>query len=94
MRGLTLTLINGISRHSHGVKGFWFDDFRIRSLLFANDVVLLASTVRLQEILPQVEQFKYLEVLFTSEGRMMRKRAEPKGSRSPFLASPMVMIFG
>ncbi|TWW64273.1 hypothetical protein D4764_03G0012810 [Takifugu flavidus] len=51
---------------------------------FADDVVLLASSARhgsqpekvecllrvKEEILPQVEEFKYLGVLFTSEGRM------------------------
>ena len=100
-----------ISRHSQGVEGVRFGDLRIRSLLFADDVVLLASSDRdLQlsldqfaaeceaagmristsksesmvlnrkrvectlrvgdEILPQVEEFKYLG--FTSEGRMER----------------------
>ncbi|TWW77601.1 hypothetical protein D4764_12G0009910 [Takifugu flavidus] len=91
-----------------------FGDLRIRSLLFADDVVLLASSacdlqlsldrfataceaagmkistskseamvlnrkkveclLRVkEEILPQVEEFKYLGVLFTSEGRMERE---------------------
>ena len=100
-----------ISRCSQGVEGVQFGDLRIRSLLFADDVVLLASSGRdLQlslerfaaeceaagmristsksetmvlswkrvecplrvgnEILPQVEEFKYLGVLFTSEGQM------------------------
>ena len=100
-----------ISRRSQGVEGVQFGDLRIGSLLFADDVVLLASSGRdLQlslerfaaeceatgmriststsetmvlswkrvecslrvgnEILPQVEEFKYLWVLFTSEGRM------------------------
>ena len=97
-----------ISRHSQGVEGVRFGDLRIGSLLFADDVVLLASSDRdLQlsldrftaecevagmristsksesmvlnqkrvedEILPQVEEFKYLVVLFTSEGRMERE---------------------
>ena len=103
-----------ISRRSQGVEGFRFDDLRITPLLFADDVVLLASSSRdLQlsldrfaaeceaagmristsksesmvlsrkrvecplrvrdEILPQVEEFKYLGVLFTSEGRMERE---------------------
>ena len=89
-------------------------DLRIGSLLFADDVVLLASSGRDlrpslerfaakceaagmristsksetmvlswkrvecplrvgNEILPQVEEFKYLGVLFTSEGRMERE---------------------
>ncbi|TWW64209.1 hypothetical protein D4764_03G0012170 [Takifugu flavidus] len=91
-----------------------FGDLRIGSLLFADDVVLLASSARdlqlsldrfaaaceaagmkistskseamvlnrkkvecllrvQEEILPQVEDFKYLGVLFTSEGRMERE---------------------
>ncbi|KAK0146656.1 putative uncharacterized transposon-derived protein F52C9.6 [Merluccius polli] len=103
-----------ISRHSQGVEGVRFGDLRIGSLLFADDVVLMASSDRdLQlsldrfaaeceavgmristsksesmvlnrkrvectlrvgdEILPQVEEFKYLGVLFTSEGRMERE---------------------
>ncbi|KAK0131008.1 Retrovirus-related Pol polyprotein from type-1 retrotransposable element R2 [Merluccius polli] len=103
-----------ISRHSQGVEGVRFGDLRIGSLLFADDVVLLASSDRdLQlsldrfaaeceaagmristsksesmvlnrkrvectlrvgdETLPQVEEFKYLGVLFTSEGRMERE---------------------
>ncbi|KAK3507901.1 hypothetical protein QTP70_002530 [Hemibagrus guttatus] len=100
-----------ISRRSQGLEGVWFGDHRISSLLFADDVVLLApSSLDLQhalrhfaveceaagrrvstskseamvldrkkvactiqvggEFLPQVEEFKYLGVLFTSEGRM------------------------
>ena len=102
------------SRRSQGVEGVRFGDLRIGSLLFADDVVLLASSGRdLQlsleqfaaeceaarmrigtsksetmvlsrkrvecslrvgnEILPQVEEFKYLGVLFTSEGRLERE---------------------
>ncbi|TWW71606.1 hypothetical protein D4764_16G0001030 [Takifugu flavidus] len=100
-----------ISRCSHGVEGVRFGDLRIGSRLFADDVVLLASSARdlqrsldrfaaackaagmkistskseamvlnwkkvecllqvKEEILLQVEEFKYLGVLFTSEGRM------------------------
>ncbi|TWW63998.1 hypothetical protein D4764_03G0010060 [Takifugu flavidus] len=86
-----------ISRCSPGVEGVRFGDLRIGSLLFADDVVLLASSARdlqlsldrfaaaceaagmkistskseaMEEILPQVEEFKYLGILFTSEGRM------------------------
>ncbi|KAK0133573.1 putative uncharacterized transposon-derived protein F52C9.6 [Merluccius polli] len=95
-----------VDRHSQGVEGVRFGDLRIGSLLFADDVVLLASSDRdLQpsldwfaaeckaagmrvstsksesmvfnwkrvectlrvgdEILPQVEEFKYLGVLLT-----------------------------
>ncbi|KAK3564604.1 hypothetical protein QTP86_023765, partial [Hemibagrus guttatus] len=100
-----------ISRRSQGLEGVRFGDHRISSLIFADDVVLLApSSLDLQhalgcfaaeceaagmrvstskseamvldwkkvactlqvggEVLPQVEEFKYLMVLFTSEGRM------------------------
>ncbi|KAK3556314.1 hypothetical protein QTP70_007118 [Hemibagrus guttatus] len=100
-----------ISRRSQGLEGVRFGDHRISSLIFADDVVLLApSSLDLQhalghfaaecevagmrvstskseamvldqkkvactlqvggEVLPQVEEFKYLGVLFTSEGRM------------------------
>ncbi|KAK3507833.1 hypothetical protein QTP70_001201 [Hemibagrus guttatus] len=103
-----------ISRRSQGLEGVRFGDHRISSLIFAEDVVLLApSSLDLQhalgrfaaeceaagmrvstskseamvldqkkvactlqvggEVLPQVEEFKYLGVLFTSEGRMDRE---------------------
>ncbi|KAK3523071.1 hypothetical protein QTP86_012652 [Hemibagrus guttatus] len=103
-----------ISRRSQGLEGVRFGDHRISSLIFADDVVLLApSSLDLQhalgrfaaecevagmrvstsksevmvldrkkvactlhvggELLPQVEEFKYLGVLFTSEGRMDRE---------------------
>ncbi|KAK3517255.1 hypothetical protein QTP70_001470 [Hemibagrus guttatus] len=103
-----------ISRRSQGLEGVWFGDHRISSLIFADDVVLLApSSLDLQhalghfaaeceaagmrvstskseamvldlkkvacalqvggEVLPQVEEFKYLGVLFMSEGRMDRE---------------------
>ena len=39
---LFTTFMDRISRHSHGVKGVRFGDFGIRSLLFADDVLLLA----------------------------------------------------
>ncbi|TWW77246.1 hypothetical protein D4764_12G0006360 [Takifugu flavidus] len=98
-----------ISRRSRGVEGVEFGGQKISSLLFADDVVLLAPSNRdLQqmlgrftteceaagmristsksesmvlarkkvecllwvgeEVLPQVEEFKYLGILFTSEG--------------------------
>ncbi|TWW62402.1 hypothetical protein D4764_04G0010490 [Takifugu flavidus] len=103
-----------IAAVSQLVSGDPFGDLRIASLLFADDVVLLASSARdlqlsldrfaaaceaagmristskseamvldrkkvecllrvKEEILPQVEEFKYLGVLFTSEGRMERE---------------------
>ncbi|TKS64956.1 LINE-1 reverse transcriptase -like protein [Collichthys lucidus] len=111
---LFITFMDRISRRSQGVEGLRFGGLRIGSLLFADDLVLLASSERdLQlsleqfaaeceaagmristsksetmvlsrkrvecslrvgdEILPQVEEFKYLGVLFTSEGRMVRE---------------------
>ena len=111
---LFIIFMDRISRHSQGIEGVRFGDLRIGSLLFADDVVLLASSDRdLQlsldrfaaeceaagmristsksesmvlnrkrvectlrvgdEILPQVEEFKYLRVLFTREGRMERE---------------------
>ncbi|TWW71145.1 hypothetical protein D4764_17G0006280 [Takifugu flavidus] len=103
-----------ISRRSRGVEGVEFGGWKISSVLFEDDVVLLApsnrdlqqmlerfvteceaggmriSTSRSEsmvlarkkvecllrvgeEFLPQVEEFKYLGILFTSEGRMERE---------------------
>ncbi|KAK3533936.1 hypothetical protein QTP70_034935, partial [Hemibagrus guttatus] len=111
---LFIVFMDRISRRSQGLEGFRFGDHRISSLIFADDVVLLASSgLDLQhalgrfaaeceaagmrvstskseamvldrkkvactlqvggEVLPQVEGFKYLRVLFTSEGRMDRE---------------------
>uniref|UniRef100_A0A8C6PHS8 Reverse transcriptase domain-containing protein n=1 Tax=Nothobranchius furzeri TaxID=105023 RepID=A0A8C6PHS8_NOTFU len=111
---LFITFMDRISRRSQGVEGIRFGGLRIRSLLFADDVVLLASSKRdLQlslerfaaeceaagmrisssksetmvliwkrveclfrvgdEVLPQVVEFKYLWVLFTSEGKLERE---------------------
>ncbi|KAK3528006.1 hypothetical protein QTP86_013119 [Hemibagrus guttatus] len=108
---LFVVFMDRISRRSQGLEGVRFGDHRISSLIFADDVVLLASSsLDLQhalgrfaaeceaagmrvstskseamvldrkkvactlqvggEVLPQVEEFKYLGVLFTSEGRM------------------------
>ncbi|KAK3518550.1 hypothetical protein QTP70_001608 [Hemibagrus guttatus] len=108
---LFIVFMDRISRCSQGLEGVRFGDHRISSLLFADDVVLLApSSLDLQhalghfaaeceaagmrvstskseamvlnrkkvactlpvggELLHQVEEFKYLGVLFTSEGRM------------------------
>ncbi|KAK0137050.1 Retrovirus-related Pol polyprotein from type-1 retrotransposable element R2 [Merluccius polli] len=110
----SLLRIAGFLGTARALRGVRFGDLRIGSLLFADDVVLLASSHRdLQlsldrfaaecevagmristsksesmvlnrkrvectlrvgdEILPQVEEFKYLGVLFTSEGRMERE---------------------
>ena len=103
-----------ISRHSHGPEGVWFGSHWISSLLFADDVVLLAPSsqdiqhvfgrfavecegdgMRISnsksdamvldqkevvcslwiggELLPHVEEFKYLGVVVASEGRMERE---------------------
>ncbi|KAK3557834.1 hypothetical protein QTP86_003172 [Hemibagrus guttatus] len=111
---LFIVFMDRISRRSQGLEGVRFGDHRISSLIFADDVVLLASSgLDLQhvlgrfaaeceaagmrvstskseamvldrkkvactlqvggEVLPQVEEFKYLRVLFTSEGRMDRE---------------------
>ncbi|KAK3536886.1 hypothetical protein QTP86_027004 [Hemibagrus guttatus] len=108
---LFIVFMDRISRCSQGLEGVRFGDHKISSLIFADDVVLLASSgLDLQhalgrfaaeceaagmrvstskseamvlnrkkvactlqvggEVLPQVEEFKYLRVLFTSEGRM------------------------
>ena len=109
---LFIIFMDRISRRSHGPEGIWFGSHRISSLLFVDDVVLLAPSSRdLQhvlgqfaaeceaagmmristskseamvldrkkvacplrvggELLPQVEEFKYLGVLFTGEGSM------------------------
>ncbi|KAI3367665.1 hypothetical protein L3Q82_026507 [Scortum barcoo] len=101
----------GVAR---GRRESWFGNHRISSLLFADDVVLMASSgqdlqhvlerfaaeceaagMRIStskseamvldrkrvacplqvggEVLPQVEEFKYLRVLFTSEGKIERE---------------------
>ncbi|TWW81679.1 hypothetical protein D4764_01G0014940 [Takifugu flavidus] len=66
---LFILFMDRISRCSHGVEGVRFADLRIGSLLFADDVVECLLRVK-EEILPQVEEFKYLGVLFISEGRI------------------------
>ncbi|KAK3535941.1 hypothetical protein QTP70_021242 [Hemibagrus guttatus] len=111
---LFIVFMDRISRRSQGLEGVWFGDHRISSLIFADDVVLLApSSLDLQhalghfaaeceaagmrvstskseamvldrkkvactlqvggEVLPQVEEFKYLGLLFTSERMMDRE---------------------
>ncbi|KAK9541149.1 hypothetical protein VZT92_001216 [Zoarces viviparus] len=111
---LFVTFMDRISRRSLGEENVRFGDLGIASLLFADDVVLLASSDRdlqhslgrfaaeceaagmrvstskseamvlcrkpvdcsLQvwtECLPQAKEFKYLGVLFTSEGKMERE---------------------
>ena len=109
-----MIFMDRMSRHSRGEETVRFRDLRIASLLFGDDVVLLATSDRdLQhalgwfaaeceavgmrvstskseamvlcrktvecslwvgsELMPQAKEFKYLEVLFTSEGKMERE---------------------
>ncbi|KAK7940110.1 hypothetical protein WMY93_003436 [Mugilogobius chulae] len=125
---LFIVFMDRISRRSQGQEGVRFGDHRISSLLFADDVVLMApSNQDLQhalgrfaaeceaagmkissskseamvldrkkvpcplqvggESLPQVEEFKYLGVLFTSEGRMEREIDRRIGAASAVMQS-------
>ncbi|KAK7916392.1 hypothetical protein WMY93_012153 [Mugilogobius chulae] len=125
---LFIVFMDRISRRSQGPEGVQFGDHRISSLLFADDVVLMASSNQdlqhalgrfaaeceaaemkissskseamvldrkkvlcpLQvggESLPQVEEFKYLGVLFTSEGRMEREIDRRIGAASAVMRS-------
>jgi len=118
-----MIFMDRISRRSRGEESVWFGDIRIASLLFADDVVLLATSERdLQhalgrfaaeceavgmrvstskseamvlcrkmvvcslrvgnELLPQGKEFKYLGVLFTSEGKMEREMDRRIGAAS------------
>uniref|UniRef100_A0A674P165 Reverse transcriptase domain-containing protein n=1 Tax=Takifugu rubripes TaxID=31033 RepID=A0A674P165_TAKRU len=131
---LFIIFMDRISRCSHGVEGVRFGDLRIGSLLFADDVVLLASSARdlqlsldrfaaaceaagmkistskseamvldrkkvecllrvKEEILPQVEEFKYLGVLFTSEGRMEQEIDRRIGAASTVMRTLHRSIF-
>ncbi|KAI3363814.1 hypothetical protein L3Q82_001419 [Scortum barcoo] len=117
-----------ISRRSQGPEGVRFGNHRISSLLFADDVVLMASSgqdlqhvlerfaaeceaagMRIStskseamvldrkrvacplqvggEVLPQVEEFKYLGVLFTSEGKIERETDRRIGAASAVMRS-------
>ncbi|KAK3521039.1 hypothetical protein QTP86_018753 [Hemibagrus guttatus] len=125
---LFIVFMDRISRRSQGLEGVRFGDHRISSLIFADDVVLLASSgLDLQhalgrfaaeceaagmrvstskseamvldrkkvactlqvggEVLPQVEEFKYLRVLFTSEGRMDREIDRQIGAAAAVMRS-------
>ncbi|KAK0132165.1 Retrovirus-related Pol polyprotein from type-1 retrotransposable element R2 [Merluccius polli] len=111
---LFVIFMDKISRRSRGEENVRFGNLRIASLLFADDVILLASSDRdLQhalgrfaaecetvgmrvstsrseamvicrktvncslrvgsKLLPQVKEFKYLGILFSSEGKMERE---------------------
>ncbi|KAI3353294.1 hypothetical protein L3Q82_019830 [Scortum barcoo] len=115
-------------RRSQGPEGVRFGNHRISSLLFADDVVLMASSgqdlqhvlerfaaeceaagMRIStskseamvldrkrvacplqvggEVLPQVEEFKYLGVLFTSEGKIEREIDRRIGAASAVMRS-------
>ncbi|KAI3375665.1 hypothetical protein L3Q82_003973 [Scortum barcoo] len=116
------------AHNSQGPEGVRFGNHRISSLLFADDVVLMASSgqdlqhvlerfaaeceaagMRIStskseamvldrkrvacplrvggEVLPQVEEFKYLGVLFTSEGKMEREIDRRIGAASAVMRS-------
>ncbi|KAI3364584.1 hypothetical protein L3Q82_011357 [Scortum barcoo] len=125
---LFIIFMDRISRRSQGPEGVRFGNHRISSLLFADDVVLLASSsqdlqhvlerfaaeceaagMRIStskseamvldrkrvacplrvggEVLPQVEEFKYLGVLFTSEGKIEREIDRRIGAASAVMRS-------
>ena len=125
---LFIIFIDRISRCSQGPEGIWFGSHWISSLLFADNVVLLApSSQDLQhvlgwfaaeceaagmristskseamvldqkkvacslrvggEFLPQVGEFKYLGVLFTSEGRIERETDRRIGAAAAVMRS-------
>ncbi|KAI3369528.1 hypothetical protein L3Q82_007738 [Scortum barcoo] len=125
---LDTTLKRGFLGVARGRKGVRFGNHRISSLLFADDVVLMASSgqdlqhvlerfaaeceaagMRIStskseamvldrkrvacplrvggEVLPQVEEFKYLGVLFTSEGKMEREIDRRIGAASAVMRS-------
>uniref|UniRef100_A0A8D0CHB3 Reverse transcriptase domain-containing protein n=1 Tax=Scleropages formosus TaxID=113540 RepID=A0A8D0CHB3_SCLFO len=125
---LFIIFMDRISRRSQGTESVCFGGREISSLLFADDVVLLASSsqdlqralgrfaaeceaagmristskseamvlsrkkvdcsLRVRgELLPQVEEFKYLGVLFTSEGKMERQVDRRIGAASAVMRS-------
>ena len=125
---LFVIFMDRISRRSRGEEGLQFGVLRISSLLFADDVVLLASSdcdlqhsldrfaaegeaagMRIStskseamvlsrkpmdcllrvgnESLPQVKEFKYLGVLFASEGTMEREIGRRIGAAGAVLHS-------
>ena len=43
---LFVIFMDRVSRHSHGEEGVWFGNLRVASLLFEDDVVLLASSIQ------------------------------------------------
>ncbi len=125
---LFIIFMDRISRRSQGPEGVGFGDHAISSLLFADDVFVLATSdqdlqhalgrfaaeceafgMRISAskseamvlsrkrvacplqvggvLLPQVEEFKYLGVLFTSEGGMEREIDRRIGAASAVMRS-------
>ena len=125
---LFVIFMDRISRRSRGGEGIRLGELRVSSLLFADDVVLMAPSVQdLQlsldrfaaectaagmrisvskseamvlsrkpvvctvqvgnEALPQVKEFKYLGVLFTSEGRTEKEISRRIGAAGAVLQS-------
>ncbi|KAK3545578.1 hypothetical protein QTP70_008127 [Hemibagrus guttatus] len=120
---LFIVFMDRISRRSQGLEGVWFGDHRISSLIFADDVVLLApSSLDLQHALGRfaaeceaagmrvstskseamvldrkkvactlqvggVEEFKYLGILFMSEGRMDHEIVRQIGAAAAVMRS-------
>uniref|UniRef100_A0AAQ4PNU2 Reverse transcriptase domain-containing protein n=1 Tax=Gasterosteus aculeatus aculeatus TaxID=481459 RepID=A0AAQ4PNU2_GASAC len=125
---LFVVFMDRISRCSRGEEGLQFGGLRISSLLFADDVVLMASSVCDLQLslerfaveceavgmristskseamvlsrkpmdcllqvgnvsLPQVKKFKYLGVLFTSEGKMECEFSQRMGAAGAVLHS-------
>ncbi|KAI3359801.1 hypothetical protein L3Q82_014174 [Scortum barcoo] len=94
------SLVRALPARSQGPEGVRFGNHRISSLLFADDVVLMASSGQdlqhvlerfaaewVEKVLPQVEEFKYLGVLFTSEGKIEREIDRRIGAASAVMRS-------
>ena len=125
---LFVIFMDRISRRSRGGEGIRLGELRVSSLLFADDVVLLAPSVQDLQLsldrfdaectaagmkisvskseamvlsrkpvdcavrvgnkaLPQVKEFKYLGVLFTSEGRAEKEISRRIGAAGAVLQS-------
>ena len=70
-----------ISRRSHGIEGVQFGDLRIGSLLFADDVVLLASLAH---------DFQLLRNGFISQCEVARMRISNSKSEAMVLSQSKV----
>ncbi|KAI3357197.1 hypothetical protein L3Q82_015654 [Scortum barcoo] len=127
------SLVQHCRQRSQGPEGVRFGNHRISSLLFADDVVLMASSgqdlqhvlerfaaeceaagMRIStskseamvldrkrvacplqvggEVLPQVEEFKYLGVLFTSEGKIGEREIDRRIGAASAVICGLVMI--